>query len=150
MKKIYIFIVLIMLTNYAFASKEIWYVIHHVSWDRSRQRYFDDGNDYTVKPVGNGYCLYRNGTTPRSITFHSRNWSKPVGQFKINYISDIFYGCGYKHSSQNFEVHSLNNPSLSATFQWYSPYAKSSRIVVINDPDHIVTAGPFGFVDIGK
>ncbi|WP_330926557.1 hypothetical protein [Candidatus Sororendozoicomonas aggregata] len=155
MKKTYIFIALIMLTNYTFASTEIWNVNHNwtnVIWNDGEEIYLDDGIDYIVKPVGKGHCLYHNGITPSSITLHSMNRSKNIsGQFKINFISHIARWCGYHYSSQDFEVHSLKNPSLSATFQWYSPYAKRSRIRVLNDPHHILTIiNEFDSILIGK
>ncbi|WP_330926553.1 hypothetical protein [Candidatus Sororendozoicomonas aggregata] len=137
MKKIHAFIAIIMLTNYTFASKETWKVVHNASWDGT-SHYVDDGYDYVVKPVGNGYCLNYE-TMPRNLTVHAGNPPETsVGAFSIDFTSDIFFKCGYEHSSQDFEVHSLTYPRMSATFQWYSPYAKSSRIKVVNDQDHIV------------
>ncbi|WP_330926555.1 hypothetical protein [Candidatus Sororendozoicomonas aggregata] len=143
MKKIYTFIVLILLASYTFAKTETWMVRHNMStsMDASGAKYFDDGNDYIVKPVGNGHCL-SGGTKPDKTTIYGiRLHQAPTyGQFKMTFKGGIFAGCGYKHSSQDFEVHSLNNPSLWATFQWYSPWAKSSRIRVLDDPHHIVMA----------
>lgn len=146
MKKTYIFIALIMLTNYTFAKKETLYVNHKAD----SGAFLDDGIDYIVKPIGNGHCLYPNGTTPRSLTIHSITWSAIGGQFQINFISHIARWCGYHTSSQDFEVHSLNGPSVSATFQWYSPCGKNSRMRVLNDPHHIVKGKSFNSIVVGK
>ena len=155
MKKIYTFIVpviLTILTNYTFAIKETWHVDHNETCDKSTGVCWDDGVDYIVKPVGNGYCLYHNGTTPRSIAIHSvmEYEKKTSGEFQINFISYIFKKCGSEHSSQDFEVRRLKDNSLAATFQWYSPYAKTSYIKAINDPDHIVSQEAFGIFVVGK
>ena len=142
MKKIHTLIIFIILINCASAKTEYWTVVHTASTDSSQTHFFDDGTAYIVKPVGNGYCLDSDyPTTPSSITVDPGYFPETsAGDFKITFIGNIFKTCGYEHSSQDFEVHSLSNPSISATFEWYSPYAKSSYIKVLNDPNHIVMA----------
>ncbi|WP_330926556.1 hypothetical protein [Candidatus Sororendozoicomonas aggregata] len=136
MKRICAFIALIMLANYAFAKLEIWKVVHNETWSKSGM--LDDGNEYVVKPVGNGHCLHLE-TMPGRVMAHVGN-KLGEGIFVIDFLGNIFCKCGYEHSSQDFEVHSLTDHSLSATFQWYSPYGKKSHIRALNDPHHIVMA----------
>ena len=140
MKKIYTLLIFTFLINCAYAKTQTWSVIH--TYSRVGDHDVDDGTDYIIKPVGNGFCLDPDHpTTPSSITIRHGALGALAGKFKINYIGNIFKKCGYEHSSQDFEVHSLTNPSISATFEWYSPYSTPSYIKVLNDPHHIFLSG---------
>ncbi len=75
-----------------------------------------------VSASGNNYCMH--SVSPSSARVLPHRLSK----FKLNYNSEFFSKCGWKHSSQDFNVviTLANGKKYSTTFEWYKDCCDAS------------------------
>ena len=74
-----------------------------------------------VSVSDNNYCIH--STSPPSVRVPPNGLAK----FEIYYNSEFFSKCGWKHSSQDFNVviTLANGKKYSTTFLWYKPNGSS-------------------------
>ncbi|WP_330924611.1 hypothetical protein [Candidatus Sororendozoicomonas aggregata] len=91
---------------------------------------------YKIEPSGKGPCML-GVYNPSSAIARYFSYYKGQGRIAIHYSSSG--GCMVRDSVQDFNVINLDTGKIVGQFAWKKPAGKTSRIVMIHNPDNFMS-----------